>query len=342
MRVTIRSIAEKAQVSRGTVDKVLNDRVGVSPEVRDHVKKIAEEFGYKPNLAGKALAFQKAPLKIGVIILNINDYVFKEIEQGVKAAYQELKDFGISVETCIMESQDAEEQLRCIRVLRKKNVSAIALSPLDEQVIKDELEKLAKEKIKVVMFNTYLDDVEKLCFIGQDTKKSGRAAAHLMKKMLPHGGNVLIISGVEKLKAVNDRVLGFEEVIESEFPKLKVIEVVKNVIDDVYSFEKTKEILSKANSAINAIYITAGGIGGVGKAILELDRHDIKLVCFDEVPETIELIKKNVIDFTITQDPFMQGYLPIKVIFEYYFQKKVPANENIYTDIEIRITENIK
>lgn len=342
MRVTIKSIADKAQVSRGTVDKVLHDRIGVSSEVRDNIKRIAEEMGYQPNLAGKALAFQKAPLKIGVIILNINDYVFKEIERGVMAAYQELKDFGISVETCIMNSQDAEEQLRCIRKLKKSNISAIALSPLDDQMIRDELEKLTKEKIKIVMFNTYLDNIDKLCFIGQDTKKSGRVAAHLMMKMLPQGGNVLIISGIEKLKAVTNRVLGFEEVIQSEFSKLKVIDRVENVIDDTYSYERSMELLSKYNNTINSIYITAGGIGGVGKAILELDRHDIKLVCFDEVPETIELIKKNVIDFTITQDPFKQGYLPIKVIFEYFFQKRTPSNENIYTNIEIRIIDNIE
>lgn len=342
MPVTIKSVAEKAGVSRGTVDKVLHGRPGVSQAVRNRVEKIANELGYKVNLAGKALAFQKSPLKIGVIILNINDYVFKEIEKGVKAAYEELKDFGILVETCIMRSQDADEQLRCIRILKEKKVAAIALSPLEEQAIRDELIKLTKENIKVVTFNTDISEVEKICYIGQEAKKSGRVAGHLMKNLLPQGGNILIISGVEKLKALSDRIDGFEEVIQSATPEVKVIEVVKNVLDDVYSYDKTVELLNKYGNNVNAIYITAGGICGVGKAIQELGRNDIKLVCFDKVPDTIELIKRGIIDFTITQEPYLQGYLPIKVIFEYFFQKKVPTKKNIYTKIDIRVIENIE
>ena len=37
MSVTIRQIAEAAKVSRGTVDKVLNNRPGVSVEVREQI-----------------------------------------------------------------------------------------------------------------------------------------------------------------------------------------------------------------------------------------------------------------------------------------------------------------
>ncbi|MCD8499260.1 MAG: LacI family DNA-binding transcriptional regulator [Clostridiales bacterium] len=70
---TIRSIAEAANVSRGTVDKVLNDRPGVSTAVRERVRRIAEEMGYKPNLAGKALAFQKKDIRIGILVPSAAD-----------------------------------------------------------------------------------------------------------------------------------------------------------------------------------------------------------------------------------------------------------------------------
>ncbi|MDD2534487.1 MAG: LacI family DNA-binding transcriptional regulator, partial [Eubacteriales bacterium] len=41
---TIRSIAQAANVSRGTVDKVLNNRPGVSQEVREKIRKIADDL----------------------------------------------------------------------------------------------------------------------------------------------------------------------------------------------------------------------------------------------------------------------------------------------------------
>ena len=59
MRVTIRQIAEESGVSRGTVDRVLNNRGKVRPEVEERVRKVAEELGYKPNLLGRALIKMK-------------------------------------------------------------------------------------------------------------------------------------------------------------------------------------------------------------------------------------------------------------------------------------------
>ena len=44
MRVTIRQIAEESGVSRGTVDRVLNNRGKVRPEVEERVRKVAEEL----------------------------------------------------------------------------------------------------------------------------------------------------------------------------------------------------------------------------------------------------------------------------------------------------------
>ena len=60
MGVTLQQIAEAAGVSRGTVDRALNDRGRIKPEVAEKIKKIAEEMGYQPNRAGRALAWQSS------------------------------------------------------------------------------------------------------------------------------------------------------------------------------------------------------------------------------------------------------------------------------------------
>ena len=54
---TIKEIAALAGVSRGTVDRVLNDRGAVNPETAEKIRKIAKELDYKPNRAGLVLSF---------------------------------------------------------------------------------------------------------------------------------------------------------------------------------------------------------------------------------------------------------------------------------------------
>ncbi|WP_432666923.1 LacI family DNA-binding transcriptional regulator [Wukongibacter baidiensis] len=340
MRVTIKAIAQAANVSRGTVDKVLNNRPGVSQAVRDKVKRMAEEMGYKPNLAGKALAYQKNPLKIGVIILDKEDPFFHEVYEGVQKGFNEFKDFGITVETRFMNSINVQEQLRCIKELDEHNIFALVISPLCEEVIKTELNRLSSKGIKIVVSNTNIPDIEKLCFIGQNLKKSGRVAGDLLGKLLPSGGEVAILTGLTKIKALQERIIGFKEVIEAEYSQIKVTDIIENIDGNKCSYKKTLDLI-KRQPSLNAIYITGTGVGGVGKAIKELNRKDIKFICFDMIPETVDLIKDRTIDFTITQDPFMQGYLPIKVLFNYFLKHQEPSNENIYVKLEIKTKENI-
>ena len=52
MRVTLNQIAEAAGVSRGTVDRALNHRGRINPEVAERILRIAKEMGYRRNLAG--------------------------------------------------------------------------------------------------------------------------------------------------------------------------------------------------------------------------------------------------------------------------------------------------
>ena len=73
---TIKEIAELAGVSRGTVDRVLNNRGSVNPRTARKILEIAQALDYKPNKAGIVLAAQKKNLKIGVILFDTGNPFF--------------------------------------------------------------------------------------------------------------------------------------------------------------------------------------------------------------------------------------------------------------------------
>ena len=103
MRVTIRQIAEESGVSRGTVDRVLNNRGKVRPEVEERVRKVAKELGYSDeeceNLRKAALLHDIGKIGIPDRILNkperLTDEEYAIMKSHVEKGAEILKSFTL-------------------------------------------------------------------------------------------------------------------------------------------------------------------------------------------------------------------------------------------------------
>ena len=65
-----------------------------------------------------------------------------------------------------------------------------------------------------------------------------------------------------------------------------------------------------------------------------------KIITFDDVPKTKELLRNGIISATICQQPYKQGYLPVELLSRYLIEG-ISCEEFHYTDIDIRIKENL-
>ncbi len=83
MRVTAKMIAEELGLSIATVDRVLNNRKGVSIKTVEKVKSKAQELGYKPNRAAKFLATQKVT-NIAFILPVFPNYFWDLLDHEIK------------------------------------------------------------------------------------------------------------------------------------------------------------------------------------------------------------------------------------------------------------------
>lgn len=64
--ISLKTIAEQCGVSTATVSKALNDQKDISEETKSRIKKTAEELGYFPNAAARALKTNRS-YNIGVL-----------------------------------------------------------------------------------------------------------------------------------------------------------------------------------------------------------------------------------------------------------------------------------
>lgn len=76
MSPTIKEIAKKAGVSYSTVSRALNDKRGVRTDLRELIKRIANDINYLPNSSAKALV-QKRIGALGIIIPRAGEFAFQ-------------------------------------------------------------------------------------------------------------------------------------------------------------------------------------------------------------------------------------------------------------------------
>ena len=337
---TIRSIAEAAQVSRGTVDKVLNNRPGVSQEVREKIQKIAAEMGYKPNLAGKALAFQKKDVRVGIIVPSAADEFFMQVFEGVRQGIAEFTSFGIQFEVEETIRNTPEQQLDAIRRMREKTISGLVINPFDDDRIRAALLELKDENIPIITFNSDLSGIGRVCYVGQDSKRSGRVAGLLMHKLLPLGGTVVCITGTKVFKSLGERLQGFRNYLKTEAPKIVVGAVLNN--DNKYdlAYQLTRDYLQSGKPA-DGFFITGSGVDGMVRAVQQYGKPKTHIICYDMLPSTKQMMQQGLIDFSILQEPFQQGYLPIKLLVDLLFYERKLTDKHIFTKIDIRTKENL-
>lgn len=336
---TIKEIAELAGVSRGTVDRVLNNRGRVNKDTARKVKEIADALNYKPNKAGLILSAQKKTLKLGVILFGTNNPFFEDIIKGIKEKSKELESYNCTIKIKLI-PLCLDEQIKAIDDFVNDGINGIALTPYNDKKITLKINELHDIGIPVVTLNTDIEGSKRLAYVGSNYYNSGKTAAGLMN-IITHGDvNIGIVSGSKNIMCHSQRILGFKDCIENNYPHIKIIEIVYNDDDDIKSYELTSQLLK--NKDINALFFVAGGVyGGCRAVVSSKKKNNITSISFDSVPTTKSMIEKGLIKATICQQPELQGSKPLDILFSYLSTGELPKEENIYLSSDIRIKENI-
>jgi LacI family transcriptional regulator len=338
MMITSKQIAEMAGVSRGTVDRVINNRGIVKDSTRLRIEKIVRLLNYKPSRAGKVLVSHQKKIKIGCIIIKAQNPFYDDLYRGIMLKVEEYSSYGIEV---IVERVDffCEAQCRAIDSLLSQGINALMIQPINEPPVAEKLVKLEKQGLPVVTTNTDIEEFKPICHVGNDFFTCGKTAANLFDLITEGKCNIGIVTGFHKARSHSDRVDGFREYVKDK-PEMRILAIEENLDDDIESFTVTRKLIS-LYPEMDALFLVAGGVYGAGKALKSFPGRRIKTICFDDVPTTRELIRDGTILAAICQQPVRQGTLSLEVLFEYLIDNKMPEKDELYTDIQIKLKSNL-
>ncbi len=342
-KVRIKDIARIANVSIGTVDRVIHNRGEVSPATREKVQKLLEEHQYKPDMIASSLATKRKITLAVVMPRLVNEHAFWKLPRsGIQKALNELSVYDITVHTCYFDQFSREDFVQKAGNFPFDRVQGVLFAPVFQAESIEFLRKCEVAKLPVVLFNSFLDDPYVKSYVGQDAFQSGYLAAKLINYGIEAGRDVAIINmsaRKDHYAHINSREKGFRNYFTEHCDRLNhLVTLNLNGVDDQVLNRKVQELFEKYDLA--GIFVTNSRVYKVAGYLALRGAIDVRLVGYDLLPESIEFLKRDYIDFLISQKPEEQSFRGLSSLFNLVVFNREPEKMQLLP-IDIITRENL-
>lgn len=203
--------------------------------------------------------------------------------------------------------------------------------------------KATEAGIITVQFNCGLSlNPDRFAFCGPVMYEQGVDLAHKMAELLgEEGGQVAIITGYFSVDGHEERRLGFEDTIAAEYPNIEIVGSEENHDSGDEAYTLAKDFMT-AYPDLKGIYVTAGGPFGAAAAVEDSGKaEDITVISFDAPEETLNFVRKGVIDCTYVGNQGTQGWVPPVIIFNYLAAGQYPPARDMTERYKMVTPENV-
>jgi ribose transport system substrate-binding protein len=243
--------------------------------------------------------------RIAVIPMGRSHLYWQSIHAGAVAAAQELNvDIvwnGPATET------DYSGQLQIADAMINQRVDAIAIAPIDRTAMVSVVERAAREKIPVVIFDSGINTDNILAQVSTDNYRGGVLGAERIGKLLAGKGKVAMVAVQPGSASTMLREQGFEETLHKSFPGIQIVDKRYGMADFAKSLSATENMLT-AHPDMDALFASnESSTVGAAQALKGRKGH-VLLVGFDSSPTLLEDLQSGLIDSLVVQDPFRMGY----------------------------------
>jgi LacI family transcriptional regulator len=335
-KVTINDIAKLANVSRGTVDRVVNNRGYVAEDKLKLIKKIIEELNFVPNTHGRNLALNRS-LTIAM--------VFQEHSEGsywdplIKAADDFNTNFlhlGVKINYYYFDLKKLSDFKKIEKAIFSDNNDAVITTKPQNPTLEGFLKKCKQNDLPFVLVGSNEVSYGALSNLGQYAFKSGRLAGKLINYQQNQDATYLVFNLYNENNIntnVVNRINGFKAYIEENSKTNIKVEVVEISVDDPLLENKVKDIISTLGEN-DGIFIPNSRAHFIAKFV---NKDKVKrFIGFDLINENINYLQNGKIDFLINQKPYEQSYQALEILYRFLSNNQKPLeivsiNEEVIT-----------
>jgi simple sugar transport system substrate-binding protein len=198
----------------------------------------------------------------------------------------------------------------------------IALAVVDKTAFKTPVDQALDAGIPVVSYNAdgAVGDpgTNRLAYIGQGLFESGQALGQRAADAVDSGDIAAFIATPGQLN-IQPRIDGAKQAIEASGKSIKFTAVATNA-DVTKGLSIIDAYVQGHSNVAGLLAVDAGSTQAVGAVVKKYNQRSKGLKVaggFDLVPETLASVKAGDLDYTIDQQPYLQGFLPVLYLYFY-------------------------
>ncbi|MGB2654265.1 MAG: substrate-binding domain-containing protein, partial [Candidatus Acidiferrum sp.] len=279
----IHLIAEMAKVSIGTVDRALHERGGIKEATRKRILQIAQQIGYSPNLAARALSAAKTRVRIGVCIPKEIHFFYDQLWGGVLDEAHHLEQLGVEFVNRPVQTL-GEGDIEVFKELVASGVDGIVLTAGSPKELTPLIDEAEEKGLRVVCVSTDAPESRRSSIVCVEPHLNGCLAGELMGKCVPRGSKVGVVAGMLSTEDHRKKTDGFSEGFLRHCSGGKIASVVEGHEDESESFQKTSELLRRFPE-LDGLYVNTVNCLPVCRALGERGlAGKVKLITTDLFP----------------------------------------------------------
>lgn len=202
---------------------------------------------------------------------------------------------------------DYTGQLQIVEAMINQRVDAIVLAPIDKTAMVSVVERAAREKIPVVIFDSGIDTENFVAQVATDNYAAGAAGAERMGRILAGKGQVAMVEVMPGAASTMLREQGFEDTIKKKYPDIRIVDKRYGMADFAKSLGVAENMLTAHPDMDGMFASNESSTVGAAQA-LKGRKGRVKLVGFDSSPTLLDDLRSGLIDSLIVQDPFKMGH----------------------------------
>ena len=347
-KVTLKQIAELADVSLTTVHRVLNGKGGCSKEVEEKIVRIARERGY--YVSPITPLQNTGPMHIALLFPLREKgahFFLSRMLDGYLKCRDEVSQFNVVFQEFYIDKPNMEEAMEyMVRILKQiyreqpvryDGVVIYGLSITDEAEVW--INRIIGSGIKVVVLERSPQGLQDICSVEVNDTLAGNLAGEMLSKCIHSTGTAIIFSQ-KFLGGEDPNGITCEKCLREYNPDLKVVQIPMDM--SINQSDKILQILKEYPDVIGVYATSARHTNSLLDAMEKADIHLQAIIGSELFEESYRALQERRLDAVIDKRPELIGYDALRLIFANLVNKeRLPISHKVTPRIVLRANSEL-